>query len=217
MHFLAHFHSKCLGATNEFLFGNSMPDLASGFTKWFHQKLSGSQESLNFSELELMNGIKAHFEDDKQFHAQPDFQNLCSQLTHTMLVKQLDRSSLRLSVLSHLLVEVLLDRWLMEQNPTLPEKFYEMLENVEMASVENCFQKYQLQHVFVEAAQKRERFLQHRFLFQLAESEQVAKGVCNLYTRTTGRIITNSELFRIIDSINEFYALTTDWGVLLVK
>jgi hypothetical protein len=217
VHFLAHFHLECSGATNEFLFGNSMPDLVASFTKLFHQKLNRSEVSLVYSELEIINGIRTHFEDDKLFHAQSDFEKLCRQLTNTMLQKQLDRNSLRLSFLAHLLVEILFDRWLSEQHPTLPKRFYEMLENVKMASVETYCFKHDLADVFAIVAEKRTRFLQHRFLFQLAESEQVAKGVCNLYARTTGRTITNSELFRIIDSINEFYALSINWKVLLVK
>jgi len=194
-----------------------LPDLLPGFTKIFNKNLRISSLELNKKERDIHHGIFTHFQDDKLFHSNLTFENFCKELTSILAAKQPDRNALRLSFIAHLLVEMLFDRWLCETNPTLPDKFYAMLENVCMKDVEQYFMKHKLQDKFNLVEQKRQRFLTHRFLYELNESEHLAFGVGKIYDQTTGKTITNSEQFRIIDSTNEFYAQNREWKALLIR
>lgn len=172
---------------------------------------------LNEKELNFHQGVFRHFEDDKLFHANLTFENFCKELTLNLATKQPERNALRLSFIAHLLVEMLFDRWLCETNTDLPNRFYTMLENVDIKELESYFGKHELQKEFNLVVAKRQRFLEHRFLYGLNESEHLAFGVGKIYEQTIGKSITNSELFRIIDSINEFYAQNRAWKALLIR
>lgn len=217
MHFLAHFHLQPPTYLPQFYFGNMLPDLVPGFTKVYHQRLKHSNVLLSNGEQAFHAGINTHFKDDKLFHSNKYFEETCRAFTRLLVSKQLDRSTLRLSFMAHILVEILLDRWLCEQQPKLPSRFYEMLEHIDTSELKTYLDKHSLPQVVELAAQKRNRFLEHRFLNNLSESEQIAIGVCKLYERITNRIITNYELFRIIETINEFYAQNNNWNALLIR
>jgi hypothetical protein len=199
------------------LFGNVFPDLVYGFTKYFNQKIQPSRLILNEVELQFHLGLKTHFYDDKQFHANKKFEEFCRELVKTMLDKQLDRNILRLSFLAHLLVEMLLDRWLCRQSPDLPQQFYEMLSSVKIEMLRFYFSKHEVpEKFFAHAANKRALILKNHYHQPLKDDEQITNLVCSLYNFTTGRMITNCERFRIIESIKEFYARPHHWQALMI-
>ncbi len=212
MHFLAHLYAQREASSPEFAFGLMLPDLVSGFTKVYNRVLSKSP-----SDDELHKGIQHHFTDDKLFHSIPMFEQLNHQLTHQLVSAGLNRSEIRLSVIAHLLVEMLLDRWLVEQHPDLPNRFYKNLEQLNVQSVHLYFNSMNLEHEKNLSLERRQWFLEHQFLYQLYNSEQMTMGVGRIYARLTGRLITKNEQFRIIDSINSFYAQPIDWQAILIR
>jgi len=212
MHFLAHLHAQREVSSPEFAFGLMLPDLVPGFTKVYNRILSKAQ-----NDSELHKGIQNHFKDDKLFHANASFEGLNHQLTHQLVESGLNRAELRLSVIAHLLVEMLFDRWLVEQHPDLPNRFYKNLEQLNVQSVHLYFDSMSLTHEKNLCLERRQWFLEHQFLYQLHNSEQMTMGVSRIYERSTGRLITKNEQFRIIDTINSFYAQPTDWQAILIR
>jgi hypothetical protein len=212
MHFLAHLHAQREVSSPEFAFGLILPDLVAGFTKIYNSILSKVQ-----NEDEIHKGIQHHFNDDKLFHANSVFEQLNHQLTQKLVESGLNRAELRLSVIAHLLVEMLFDRWLVEQHPDLPNRFYNNLEQLNVQSVHLYFNSMNLEHEKNLSLERRQWFLEHRFLYQLHNSEQMTMGVSRIYARLTGRETTKNEQFRIIESVNSFYAQPINWQAILIR
>jgi hypothetical protein len=212
MHFLAHQFVQREVKSPEFAFGLMLPDFVPGFTKIYNRTISKTP-----SDSDLYKGIQCHFSDDKQFHSNVAFEKLNRELTHQLVASGLSRTELRLSFIAHLLVEMLFDRWLAEKHSGLADKFYNHLEQLNIPSVHLYFDSMNLEHEKNLSLERRRWFLEHRFLYQLHNSEQMAMGVGRIYARSTGRVITKNEQFRIIESINSFYAQPIVWQALLIR
>lgn len=217
MHFLAHFNTHQQNIHPDFAFGLMVPDFIPGFTKLFNSTIAKSKEATPPQTAHFHAGLVQHFADDKIFHANEMFEIACKKLLQEMMHYSLNRNELRLSFLSHLLVEILLDRWLVEQQNNLPELFYAQLEQLNTKNIHLYFNSMELDMSSQQCLLRREWFLQNRFLFELHNTEQLVQGVGRLYARTTRKAITKTEEFRIIDSINSFYAQNHNWQALLIS
>jgi hypothetical protein len=76
-------------------------------------------------------GCNRHFESDRKFHNWATFVRL-SQEAIDQIRESGDKDLDRDYFISHILVEILLDKILLEQNPNLAEEFYTMINSVEM-------------------------------------------------------------------------------------
>ncbi len=217
MHFLAHIYAQRQQLTPEFMFGLIMPDLVPGFTKTFNRAIAKAALPENGLAAEIHKGIHAHFADDKLFHALKLFENFCAELTQTLTDKGLNRSELRTSVIAHLLTEMLFDRWLAAQHAHLPFEFYTLLEQLNEEAVHLYSGKKNLMEEKRISLEKRDWFLNFRFLHQLQNSEQMVQGVSRIYGRSTGTVITKNNQFRIIEAVNDFYAKPRLWQLLLIR
>lgn len=76
-------------------------------------------------------GVHRHFEDDRWFHATEAFQRCEAELT--ALVRQANGHEPRQRswFFGHVLVELLLDAWLMERTPTLLDDYYRALSGLD--------------------------------------------------------------------------------------
>ncbi|MGD0653676.1 MAG: hypothetical protein ABSA16_04975 [Thermoguttaceae bacterium] len=81
-------------------------------------------------------GVSRHLDEDARFHKTRAFTELSWQLTVMVRDALSDRDGLRPSFLGHLLLEILLDAALIEENPRLLERYYQLLEEIEPALVE---------------------------------------------------------------------------------
>mgnify|MGYP003350157359 CR=1 FL=1 len=110
MHFLSHYYTELPNNNPLFVVALGIPDLTHGFTKIYNAKLKHAELS-GLSHLEIIHeGIHHHFEGDKKFHSSPLFEEQVQQCLESFLKAGLTRGELRLSVIAHLVVEMLIDR-----------------------------------------------------------------------------------------------------------
>jgi hypothetical protein len=84
----------------------------------------------------IARGVVRHIEDDAQFHSTRAFAELSLDLTG-MIRRDLDADSdLRSSFLAHLLVEVLLDDNLIARDPGELDRYYKVMDSVDMDRVQ---------------------------------------------------------------------------------
>jgi hypothetical protein len=69
----------------------------------------------------LHEGARRHHDDDVRFHSHDDFEALTGELTTSLRARF---PHLRASAVAHVLVEMLLDAALIDEHPTLLERFY---------------------------------------------------------------------------------------------
>ncbi len=74
---------------------------------------------------EIHSGLRRHFEDDRWFHATPAFGEVTGEIARRIRTIHPDRPErrLRASFYAHILLEMLLDSWLMEERPDISREF----------------------------------------------------------------------------------------------
>jgi len=78
-------------------------------------------------------GVHRHFEDDRWFHATEAFQRCEAELTALVRAANRDEPRQRSWFFGHVLTELLLDAWLMEEDPGLLDAYYRALSGVDVA------------------------------------------------------------------------------------
>ena len=74
---------------------------------------------------EIHSGLRRHFEDDRWFHATPEFREVTGEIARRIRTVHPDRPDrrVRASFYAHILLEMLLDSWLMEEHPDISRDF----------------------------------------------------------------------------------------------
>ena len=77
----------------------------------------------------LLEGIRRHIREDRVFHAAPAF--LATQREVATLIRRAHPTVRRATFRAHILLEILLDAWLMQRDPTLIDRYYAALASVD--------------------------------------------------------------------------------------
>lgn len=131
VNYLSHYYFDREEDSKYFNIGLILPDLA----RHHIPKLRiNPYKNIEFTTDEIGSinkGCNRHFASDRKFHNWNVFVTLSQESTDTMREsgdKDLDRDFF----LSHILIEMMLDKILLDQNPTLADDFYNMIDSVEM-------------------------------------------------------------------------------------
>jgi hypothetical protein len=176
MNFLSHyfFHRSAHAYFNT---GLVLPDLVRNICKTHLKPLPHYEHPQHQI---LGQGSQLHIEGDRIFH-QSDFFTTCEHYIGDQL--DLEAGWPRKWFLNHLLLEIALDRVLMDLYPTLCEEFYAELEQV---SPEIITTFLDISHV--DGADKFkvgfENFVRYRFLFEYAHNEKIIFALSRVYLRT---------------------------------
>lgn len=111
------------------LAGSVTPDLLSVVDRRCRVKLRRIEPVLESGDLDdstraVLRGFEAHLVDDHWFHANGAFLEAQSQLLKLFRAAMPDDDTHRVGFLGHIVVELLLDRWIMERNPQALDRFY---------------------------------------------------------------------------------------------
>lgn len=126
MNFIAHYAVSQLQENPLFTFGCLLPDLYRGFTKDYHHLIKIRKPSNNF----IFDGIKFHIATDKIFHTHPFF--ITENKNLSKAIQQNNLANKYSYIISHVLFELLLDRYLLNKNYALHKKFYTTLNQIEI-------------------------------------------------------------------------------------
>lgn len=84
-------------------------------------------------QTQLLRGIRKHFADDHAFHASAAFDE--AQREVAVLLRTHHPELRRTTFLAHILVEILMDAWLMRRDPTLADRYYASLDALDLDRV----------------------------------------------------------------------------------
>jgi hypothetical protein len=175
MNFLSHYHFY-RSADTYYNVGLVLPDLVRNICKT-HIKLSTSY--VNEPHTFLAKGSHAHLEGDRIFH-QSRFFNVCQ----SYISERLDPTAAwpRKWFLNHLLLEIALDRVLMEQHPLLCKDFY---NDLELADVDNLTSFLQISKIPDTSlfAPGYQRFVSFPFIFDYMHNEKIILALSRVYSR----------------------------------
>ena len=179
MNYLSHYFFDRDEDNKYFNIGLILPDLARSHIA----KLRiNPYKNITFTTKEIasMNdGCNKHFASDRKFHNWMTFVELTNKATD-MIRESGDKDINRDYFITHIMVEILLDKILLDQNPTLADDFYAMIDNVEMDWILKFMRYAGLQDDELWKGQHK-RFMKAAFLKSYTSVENVVaavEGVC---------------------------------------
>lgn len=179
MNYLSHYYFDRDEDNKYFNIGLILPDLARSHIA----KLRiNPYKNITFTTKEIasMNdGCNKHFASDRKFHNWMTFVDLTNKATD-MIRESGDKDINRDYFITHIMVEILLDKILLDQNPTLADDFYAMIDSVEMDWILKFMRYAGLQDDELWKGQHK-RFMKAAFLKSYTSVENVVaavEGVC---------------------------------------
>ena len=179
MNYLSHYYFDRDEDNKYFNIGLILPDLARSHIA----KLRiNPYKNITFTtnEIASMNdGCNKHFASDRKFHNWMTFVDLTNKATD-MIRESGDKDINRDYFITHIMVEILLDKILLDQNPTLADDFYAMIDSVEMDWILKFMRYAGLQDDELWKGQHK-RFMKAAFLKSYTSVENVVaavEGVC---------------------------------------
>lgn len=122
MNFISHFYLLEDKANPDIVLGNLIPDLMRGFTKIYHQQIKNNKELINNN---IVSGIEFHLKTDLEFHHHPFF--IEKNKVFKKFLFDLKLPSKKYYLVTHILLELLIDRYLLETYPNIGIQFYDKL------------------------------------------------------------------------------------------
>jgi hypothetical protein len=179
VNYLSHYYFDRDEDNKYFNIGLILPDLARSHIA----KLRiNPYKNITFTTKEIasMNdGCNKHFASDRKFHNWMSFVELTNKATD-MIRESGDKDINRDYFITHIMVEILLDKILLDQNPTLADDFYAMIDSVEMDWILKFMRYAGLQDDELWKGQHK-RFMKAAFLKSYTSVENVVaavEGVC---------------------------------------
>ena len=128
MNYLAHGHDVTDNPL--VLAGTAAPDWIRACRRRSRLRLERLPGDLPPAPAAVIRGIRKHYADDVSFHASAAFEE--AQREVAALVRERHPEVRRATFLAHILVEILLDAWLMWRDPTLADRYYDALDALEL-------------------------------------------------------------------------------------
>lgn len=142
MNYFAHaFEFLDRSASPMFLAGLAVPDWLNVVDRKIKARSKSARSLLNSGELSddeshLAQGVIQHHADDDWFHQGQAFNEICLEFTVELRDLLQPDPGFRPSFLGHILVELLLDDFLIHENPGVIDKYYAVMESVDEWAVE---------------------------------------------------------------------------------
>jgi hypothetical protein len=202
MHFLSHYYVDRNKNNPLFVSGALLPDIAGHFTRTYNSKIRYKEWDLGEPAISVHRGVLRHYELDAMFHTSLVFKESCKNAGHRLADEGLDREKYRFWFLSHIIVEVILDRQLMIADPHLITAYYDVLSSVDTAKL-NVYLEYictkeernKILTSFI-------RFLDVRFLQYLDKIEGAAEAIVRTVYKATGISFTEKDRERLIAALH---------------
>ena len=131
MNYLSHFYFDRVEDNKYYNIGLILPDLARSHIPKLRINPYRNIEFTTEEIGSINRGCNKHFESDRKFHNWATFVRL-SQEAIDRIRESGDKDLDRDYFISHILVEIMLDKILLDDNPTLADDFYKMIDSVEM-------------------------------------------------------------------------------------
>lgn len=182
-----------------FLAGVSVPDWLSVVDRKARARSAGAApftQSADQAIASVAQGVIQHHRDDDQFHRTRAFAELSLQFTLAIRRILPPDNGFRPSFLGHILVELLLDDVLIQRDPSILDRYYDVMDQMNVAKVASI-----VNQITTRPAANLDRFIKlfssERFLYDYAED---AKLLFRL-----NRVMCRVKLQELPDSVAEFF------------
>lgn len=145
MNYLSHYYVDRLPKDPYYATGLVLPDLVRTATPKYRVKAINSHAThtqiLPVHFQSLQRGVNKHFEVDNHFHASYIFYNVQQNVKELVNATPFSPNINRKYFLAHIMVELLLDYFLIQQYPDLPKHFYQHITQANTTILTNFLSK----------------------------------------------------------------------------
>ncbi len=179
------------------MMGVLLPDLIPGFTKVYHHNIRNNTFEGDEAN-EMRDGILFHLQTDAIFHNLDLFQDLIESLT--LVFKEEERLKIpRVFFIVHILIELFIDHFLVEEDPLLPLQFYKDLDTLNQQKVDSFLTKINSLHPnFISNF---ENFKKSKYALLLKDNENVYEALKHICFRRINFNPSESEKLLMIERI----------------
>lgn len=184
MNFLSHFYFDGLANQPYWNLGLVLPDFMGMVQRGWKIRPHQIPEDAATDDHDrvLVGGIKQHLRMDEFFHGSYFFKENNRLIRNYLASCGIKYPPYRVSFVSHVFLEILMDRILVKQDPSLARQFYQELGNVALDRLKAFFRHYSLTYN-AEFDRFINRFLKQQFLFDYAEDEAFFRGLNGVFRR----------------------------------
>ena len=183
-----------------FTFGALLPDLVRGFSKIYNQ-IDKNYSSSIYEHQSIYLGIKRHLQTDEVFHNLPSFHEACD-LVDNLFKKSKVFHLPKSFFVAHILVELLIDKHIVNNNETIAQKFYQelkVLDNNMLITYCESIHFLEFESVFLPRI---DVFIKNKYAFKLNHNESIFNAlnkICFERLQFKPTNLEKNEILRIID------------------
>lgn len=185
MNFLAHYHLQGENKNRYFNYGLLLPDLIGMHDRKCKVQPEDLDDIIQSEKGQLKDvalGFKAHLEADAYFHNAPFFEEGTAIITRELKKALPENHPFRLFFLSHIALELLLDKYIIHHHEAVIPEFYKELDLIEPEMVRTLFQKLGLKEVSTFWAFQ-QKFRQKEFAYHYQKMDDLVKIILQIHRR----------------------------------
>ena len=207
MNFLSHFYHEYPIADAYFAAGVILPDILSNYSlrsgvvvKLHPQKMKlTDQQQLNA----LTAGVRRHHLVDGYFHESLFFATNTAAITERLLAENFSCFNKRLYAISHVLLELLLDRKILTENRDYCDEMYAMLESVEHSAISALVALNTTNGQASGVGQHFKVFTEHKFVYDYIEDARLIGIMNGINTRLGNPAMTATDKHQFKNAIHD--------------
>ena len=183
MNILSHYFIDRNHPSPYYLLGVIMPDLIAHFNQKLRKPVFQYQTPDSTEHLQILNGIKRHYEIDAIFHSSNFFRHYSSYIKDHVLKHDLPSFRRRTYFLAHVLLEMLLDRLLIKQYPGLLVEAYKTIKSIKLATVSSYLAQIGKSDFQSEFFNTFTDFIRRQYLFYYTDNEKFISALIWMYNK----------------------------------
>lgn len=179
MNFLSHFYHAFPCANAYYACGTVLPDIVSNYSyrtgEIVKVHVAKLKESQHANCNQIAEGVKQHYFTDAHFHVSDFFTKNTKGIEQSIQGLPFTCFTKRLFAFSHVLLEIMLDRKLLKEQQQVCDTFYSMLQQVDLAVLEQfLIENTKAKHPG-KAAEHFSTFCRRRFIYEYLENDVVSE------------------------------------------
>lgn len=215
MNFLTHYYCDRKLGNPQYNLGLAIPDMMSMFKRGWKLNSKLNQQNLTGTFLSINDGINQHLLADSHFHQSEFFLRNTSSIKQFMLDEKINYRGTHYLFLSHLLLEICIDRIIVKNFPDVIADFYEDISQIPKKTVNDFFIEIGVDipegfFIFYD------RFIHDKFLYGYDDIEKLIFMYNRILTRINMTVIDPDEygkLSNVIFSVDELlFTELYDWA-----
>ena len=166
-----------------YILGVIMPDMVTHFNRHLRRAVFSNQELDDINQLMILNGIKRHYQVDALFHRSAFFNRYSNFIKELILSSDLPSFHYRAFFLSHVLLEMLLDRLLIKQYSDLAVKLYSTIKSINLKTVSSYLIRIGKPDFQTEFFDTFTGFIKRQYLFYYTDNEKFIRALVWMYKK----------------------------------